>query len=226
MWRLICSHIHNHLFPECSRASRHRLEITKPGCWHARGRAMPFSITSAQMWCPEPRAHGSVALSISRFVPKHTTAPTPSPGLNRLPQERVEPLKAVLSKSDVFPRRPSTQQEETEVRPVFLESHLHHRKEKSRAGKMAQQGKVLAAKPDSMGSTPRIHKVEGENPLLLVVLWPPHARCSMHTHAKTHAIKKISTGMRPQEPWVTADTCTDFQFCLFPFYYFWHFIYL
>lgn len=79
------------------------------------------------------------------------------------------------------------QQEETEVRPTFLESHLHHRKEKSRAGKMAQQGKVLAAKPDSMSSIPRIHKVEGENPLLQLSsdLHMLAAACThMHRHTQ------------------------------------------
>jgi hypothetical protein len=40
-----------------------------------------------------------------------------------------------------------------------------------RAGDMAQQGKVLAAKPDNLSSNPRIHMVEG-------VVWTHLGRCS------------------------------------------------
>jgi hypothetical protein len=43
--------------------------------------------------------------------------------------------------------------------------------------KMAQQIKVLAAKPDNLSSIPGTHNVEGENRLYKVVL---HSPCMLH----------------------------------------------
>lgn len=39
---------------------------------------------------------------------------------------------------------------------------------------MAQQAKVLAAKPDGLNSTPGTYMVEGKRGLMKAVLWSPH----------------------------------------------------
>lgn len=48
------------------------------------------------------------------------------------------------------------------------------KKPKTKVGKMAQQVKALAAKPDHVSSTLGIHTV-GENQFLKDLLWPPKA---------------------------------------------------
>lgn len=52
---------------------------------------------------------------------------------------------------------------------------------------MAQQGKVLTAKPDNLGSVPRSHNKEGENQLLQAGLCPPQVFHGVHAHANMHA---------------------------------------
>lgn len=47
---------------------------------------------------------------------------------------------------------------------------------------MAQCVKALATKPH-LSSITRTHMVEGENPLLQGILWPPNACFGMYTHS-------------------------------------------
>lgn len=54
------------------------------------------------------------------------------------------------------------------------------------AGKTAQQGKVLATKPDSLSSVPETHMGNGENRLMRGVLGPAHSHTLVQVHTHTH----------------------------------------
>lgn len=47
---------------------------------------------------------------------------------------------------------------------------------------MAEQVKVLAAKPSGLGSIPETHMVEGEGQLPQIVLWPLHLIYGLRVH--------------------------------------------
>lgn len=56
------------------------------------------------------------------------------------------------------------------------------------AGKMAQQGEELSAKPGNLSLIPQTHRVEGEDEVLKVVLTSTHIRMLMNknTHTSRH----------------------------------------
>lgn len=65
-------------------------------------------------------------------------------------------------------------------------AHIHMRVH-ANTGKMVQQVKTPALKPDDFSSIPRSHMVEGERSLLQSFPQPPHAHCGVrctptHTH--------------------------------------------
>lgn len=60
---------------------------------------------------------------------------------------------------------------------------------------MAQWLKVLAAKPDVLGSVPGIHMVVGQNQLLQVDLCPP--RVDTHDNTKCNFEKRMLYGRAP-----------------------------
>lgn len=52
---------------------------------------------------------------------------------------------------------------------------------------MAEQGELLANKPDILSSFPGTHRVEGENRLPQVWFSAPHMCCGIYTHVYVHA---------------------------------------
>lgn len=52
---------------------------------------------------------------------------------------------------------------------------------------MAEQGELLANKPDILSSFPGTHRVEGENRLPQVWFAVPHICCGIYTHVYVHA---------------------------------------
>lgn len=128
-----------------------------------------------------PRAQSPEPMTLSLYQSPglfpNTTAPAPSPGLNRLPQERVEPLKAMLSKSDVFPRRPSRRKQERDQHSSRVTSTTEEK----------NLGQARVRFPGSTKWKERIHVSQlSSDPHML-------ATANTHMHRHTH-------GMSPQEP--------------------------
>lgn len=65
-----------------------------------------------------------------------------------------------------------------------------------RAGEMAQWVSGACRQVWPLESDPRIHKVEGENQLLNVVLWCPHAFCATQMGGLTHTCAHMHTKLK------------------------------
>lgn len=75
------------------------------------------------------------------------------------------------------------------------------------ASEMVQRDKVLATRPNTLSSIPRIHMVEGKNMLLNIVLWPLQSYHGMIMYTYTHTVKNINKNVK-HLPYIRIHFCS------------------